>query len=804
MAEGLSEMASRIHRIELLLVPHAGETVDFAARELRDYLIRVTGRPVTLVRQAGLPSASLLIRDCGTGRISLPSAVTPPAEADSYVLHCDRPGSALLAGGSARGLLFGVYGLLEEFLGCRWYGPYEGDEVVPYGGPDPLERLITTTRTMRRSPGFAFCMREFRDLWPAAEEVDARIVDQIAWWAKLRMNCFLFNFHFAHNGPLWERWQSTVLPEVTRRGILLGIGEHGSYPLFLNPGRYAEAHPEWYCEIDGHRIGGFSVPSGGSAQFCTTNEAAVETYVANFVEFARAHPAISVYYPAPNDAGGWCQCARCSTIDISDRYLALTNRVAEALTAYRPDVRVIHLAYANHREPPREVTPHHAVDVDVACWGRDFSYPLTDPRTMPGQANHLDAFYRWIEICRGAATAEGRSRVFYHCKLMRHMWLGPHLRPLDAIDTDIPAAHRMGIEGFDFPMGFPGIRTKALNAYAIARKCWDVRADTAGFVDEHFALAFAGAATAARHAYEAVDSSFTDLRYGRSVALVPADGLPADTWLLRPDAASLETVTQVREAAEAARRQLASALESLRPLTDAGAEETNHRIRRLVTILEQLQMEQALMAGLAQLATLLLSNGTNEGQEYSSSIDALLEQLTVQVDEAASRYRIEDDLAGLLWAGASHHGFANALAAWRTRAEEHAANLRIVVLPGWSVSDFPTTNVQVAKWIDITEHVVGPGSIRVLWRWTGGQLGVTIAETSLWVEREGDRVCLSWDTHSGFAGAMPRSPSYRLLLTQYEPGARYFIMGRLQAYSTRGTLVERGTEGVIELGVPVP
>lgn len=796
-------MASSVHHVELLLEPQAGDTLDFAAREFRDYLIRVTGRPVTLVREhAGLPPASILIRDRGTGRAGLPSAVSHPPDPDSYVLHCDGPGRAILSGGSPRGLLFGVYGVLEEFLGCRWYGPYAGDEILPYSGTEPIERLITTPRTIIRSPDFAFRMREFRDLWPAVEEADALIGDQIAWWAKLRMNCFLVNFHFAYNLPLWERWQSTVLLEVTRRGLLLGIGEHGSYPLFLNPGKYAEPHPDWYCEIDGRRIGGFSVPNGGSAQFCTTNEAAVDTYVANFVEFARSHPAISVYYPAPNDVAGWCQCARCSPIDISDRYLALTNRVAEALTAYRPDMRVIHLAYANHREPPSDVTPHAAVDVDVACWGRDFTYPLTDPRTMPGQANHLDAFHRWIEICRAAATEHGRSRVLYHCKLMRHMWLGPHLKPLKVIDTDIAAAHRMGIEGFDFPMGFTGIRTKALNAYATAHKCWDVRAETAGLLDEYLSLGFEEAASVARRAVETVEASFTDLRYGSSTALVPADGLPAGSWLVRPDAAVSDEVSRVRQAAEEAERRLELALEDLRAAATPAPDNAATRMRQLVTILEQLQTEQALMARFGRLAEMLLDVGTSEVGEGDDPISQCLADLTARVGEAAARYRLDDDLGGLLWAGASHQGFANALAAWRTRAEERSANMRVVVLPGWTVADFPATNAQVTKWVDITEHLACPGPVHVLWRWTGGQLGVSIAETSLWIQRDGEPVCLSWDTHSGFAGASPRSPRYRMLLTEHDSAARYLIMGRLEAYSTRGTLAERGTEGVIELGVP--
>ncbi|MBD3177141.1 MAG: DUF4838 domain-containing protein [Armatimonadia bacterium] len=783
-----------MRRLEVLRSRAASETVAFAAHELARYVVTATGR-ATEVRGARLPEPnSIVLRDVDA-RDREPPNPAPPSGDDAYTVRTG-DGTAVLSGGSPRGLLFAVYGFLHTHLGCRWYGPYGGDQIVPADKADALERLLGTPSAATEDPDFAFRMREFRDFRPDVEGIDDRIIAQVDWWAKLGMDCFLLNFYLAHNERRWERWRETLIPEIARRGLRLGIGEHGSYALFLSPARYAADHPEWYCEIDGQRLGGFQMPKGGQAQFCTTNKGAVATYTENLLAFAAENPEISVFYPAPNDVAGWCQCATCREIPIADRYLGLTNAVAEALERDRPDARVIHLAYANHREPPERTVPHPMVDVDVACWGRDFAYPLRDPRTMPERPDYMHAFERWIEICRSAG---GESRVLYHCKLMRGLWLGPHLLPLEVVDDDMRFVHELGIEGFDFPLAFDGIRTRALNAYAIARKCWDVETDVDTLVDEHFSLTYGEHANSALEACRGVDRAFDDLRYGSSTALVPGEGLPNDHWAnwpQRPPKTAPETMhsTHVRRV-----RELGEAVSCL-PTIDETADPVGARLRDLRTMIEQPQWEQGMLARLSRLAATIPAEAAPGDLELRRTVEEALADLEAHLAEGLEAYSLEDHLAGLLWAGASQAAFERIVPAWREHAENRLEGIEWVVAGHWATEDFVDQPPVISKWQDITELVSCRGPVHVRWRWTGGELGVYVAETSLWRDERGGPVCLDWDMHRGFTGWRDEEPVYRLRLREYDSSARYLVMGRLSAPPGHGTIADRGTHGQIEVG----
>ncbi|MCL4217072.1 MAG: DUF4838 domain-containing protein, partial [Candidatus Hydrogenedentes bacterium] len=495
----------------------AAEPVQFAATELCKYFGEATGLFPETQTVASLANENVLIL---TQSDMEEMDLRHPADddEDAYRIYSTGNGALAFAGRSPRAVLYAVYDFLENELGYRWYFPYPEDKVTPRLSSEALNALLAKQMDREATPAFSFREREFRDVMPLNEQTDTRIVQQIDWWAKLRMNRFLLNFGYALDEGLWKRWKATLIPEIKKRGLLLGLGEHGSYPLFLPPARYARNHPEWYCDIDGRRVPGFQIPDGGWAQFCTSNPDAVNAYLNNFAAFIGANPEVDFYYPAPNDVSKWCECALCRDVSIADRYMRLDNQIAVMFERVKPGTRIMHLAYANHRLPPENTLPHPMIDVDIACWGRDLAYPLCDPRTMPEDADYLDVFRQWKEIC-GRVPGSTQPRVLYHCKLMRHYWLGLHLMPLAVIDDDFACAQDLGLDGFDFPLGFVGIWTKALNTYVVANKCWDPATPARTWTDRFFIDCYGDDANTLQQVYALTEDAFSDLRYGASRTL---------------------------------------------------------------------------------------------------------------------------------------------------------------------------------------------------------------------------------------------------------------------------------------------
>ncbi|HDP34842.1 MAG TPA: DUF4838 domain-containing protein, partial [Candidatus Hydrogenedentes bacterium] len=690
-----------------------------------------------------------------------------------------------------RALLYAVYDFLETSLGYRWYFPYPEDNITPSLSPAAFDRLLQTVEDRETEPAFSFRSREFRDVAPTTDKTDGLIVHQIDWWAKLRMNRFLLNFNYASNTELWARWQTRILPEIKRRGMLVGLGEHGSYPLFLPPHRYANDHPEWYCEIDGKRIGAMHTESGDWAQFCTTNPEAVATYLENFAAFVREHPEVDFYYPAPNDIGLWCECATCRDIPVPDRYMQLNNQVAEKLNAVKPGTRIMHLAYSNHSLPPENTQPHPMIDVDVAVWGRDFSYPLCDPRTMPEDPEYLDLFRNWAALCSGNNNGES-ARLLYHWKIMRHYWLGLHLTPLPVIDEDFNCIRKVGINGFDLPLAYLGIWTKALNAYVVANKTWNPDLSAAALTRRFMADYYGEHADTAQRAYELVAEAFRDKRYGRSLTLA---------WFPDTSKVRAEPLEGLGDNARHAADRLDEALALVKSLQNAPPP-LDSRFQKLHTVIRHARDEQRVLVALDALMQECHAYQQEESEAMRMRALESWDKAKIAADHLASVYSLREDEAGLYWDGASHKQLHDALARWRLLLE--AADWHKI--GEWETEHFNNSTAPITRRFDVTDALQDklPGLVQLRFEYTGGELGASLRGAALLQQdHAGNETTLAEDRHGGFVGYIHENAVYRLNVeTAPPPAPRYILEVELAAYATSGSVAERGCNGAIFLGLP--
>ena len=119
---GTLDLAVRGHAPEYTIV-HAADaspSVKYAAKELRDFTERMTGVRLPIAEVAAATSAALPPKAVFLNMSRLSSQDSRPLNLgdDGFSLKVVQ-GDLLVTGGD-RGVLYGVYELLEKFGGCRW------------------------------------------------------------------------------------------------------------------------------------------------------------------------------------------------------------------------------------------------------------------------------------------------------------------------------------------------------------------------------------------------------------------------------------------------------------------------------------------------------------------------------------------------------------------------------------------------------------------------------------------------------------------------------------------------------------
>jgi hypothetical protein len=637
----------------------APEPVRFAAGELARYLGRLTGDEVTVAEAtAGLWLPLELRLTQGTAApaewapvtAALERQVRPVAEAyatvpgvDAFLWRAAADGISI-AGTNPRSTLYGVYDLLED-LGCRFFGASPDDEVVPSVGGDAIQSLMERRAERFEQATFPYRERHFLE-WIDAEATRR----EIDYAAKRRMNGFAFHIEdFAPDQAAWRIVLDELVPEIARRGLMPGIGEHGGYPLWLPPERYATDHPDWYAQVDGRRVAGFRGPAG-RYQFCTEHPAARATFLDNMEAWLRDNPRIQIMHIAPEDVGRWCECERCAPIPIADRYLRLDNAIADRLHRIRPDIWVTHLVYANHAELPERERPSPHLKISFIPFGRDFAVPITDPRANMGFSTHpwsLELIESWARLCQevGAGFIE-------HTKAFRHRWITFRLLPLPHLEADLRWWQSIGAGGFNAPQEGEGWWVKHLNAYVYARLMWDLDGPAEGLLADYFQRYWGELGAAVREVYEAVAEALPNLAYSRNqpamlpnrgttLRLPPVEHAPAQAAYLERAIARLDAVSQ-RVAELQARGPVDPTID-----------------RRLARLADAITGARAGLAVSLGMRRYLLARGTPRAAEAAAEARAAHEQFAaLQTPE-----RLQ---GGTLWTGAWRRD--DAFAAWEREA----------------------------------------------------------------------------------------------------------------------------------------
>ena len=317
----------------IVLPDGPGPVAQYAAEELRDWTEKLTGTRLPIVTNA-TPERAIYVG--GTEE--------PDLGEDGFRLKSEG-GSIRVIASAARGVLYGVYELLETYGGIGWFSSWH--TVVP-----KCDRFtVPSDLDVRQVPAFEIRDAFFHDALYHSE-----------FGARIRMNENLRSPKDAKYGASSFRCGK-------------GLMAH-TFGTLVPAERYFDSHPDYFSEVDGHRL-------RSRTQLCPTNPDVERVFAANFMAAVRRDPDARYFAVCHDDWQNWCQCPTCRAINEAEgapagTELRFANRMAEILERELPGRMVKFAAYDYTQRPPKSTRARHNVLVEFAPVHCDCSMPLTE------------------------------------------------------------------------------------------------------------------------------------------------------------------------------------------------------------------------------------------------------------------------------------------------------------------------------------------------------------------------------------------------------------------------------------------
>ena len=326
-------------RYSIVIAVDAIPSERYAAEEFQRYLERISGAKLPIVTDAEKTARYEILLGDNVHLRKLRAATVDFSKLGSDGFTLRTVGNHLvIAGGKPRGTLYGVYALLEEKLGVRWFTPEV--EVVPQ-----RQRVSLAALNETQVPALEYREDFWREMMRDAD-----------FAARHRLNGNSYKLEPNHGG----------------RAVVYFPFVHSFDALI--PTNLFTAHPEYFPLINGQRKPGY-------VQRCLTNPDVVKLAIDRVREWIKQHPEATIISVSQNDTINNCQCDPCKALDDAEGSPAATmlkfvNAVAEAIEKDHPNVRIDTLAYQYTRKPPKTIRPHRNVIVRLCSIECCFAHPL--------------------------------------------------------------------------------------------------------------------------------------------------------------------------------------------------------------------------------------------------------------------------------------------------------------------------------------------------------------------------------------------------------------------------------------------
>jgi len=335
-----------------------------AAEKLQEYLERISGFALPFVMD-NAPEVEKEIVIGNTNRYA------PPLEElsdDGFIVRT--VGESIIIAGGQRGTLYGVFGFLEKFLGCRWFSPEV--TIIPktqtVAVPNEID-VLEVPAFLYRSPqiDFASCQ----------DNIDYTLANRV-------------NGHMA-----------TAVADPKYGGILdYQIGNAAA--LITQDAALFSEHPDWFAlnEKDERVFGEYGNP-------CMSNEEVIQFYIDYVLRCVAEAPDIACIGMGLNDSSLSCQCENCKVIyaqegtlgktgESSATQVRLFNRISAALDEAGSNAKMGTHAYAANAEAPQKTRYNDRTVIYFAPIGSCYAHPF-ETCAYKGTVNHRRQLEDWMK-----------------------------------------------------------------------------------------------------------------------------------------------------------------------------------------------------------------------------------------------------------------------------------------------------------------------------------------------------------------------------------------------------------------------
>ena len=477
----------------------ADRTVRFAGRELQRYLKAVFGQtvPVTTRKPRETPGFFL--------SVSSPKKTPGPFNTalDAFTIRAAGTTAVTISGGSPRGLLYGVYALLEQ-IGCRFLSLAPDGEVVP-----ARKRFSFSVIDTQEEP--AFSVRGMMYLVPV-RRYSVAFVD---WAAKNRMNVLRVGSCSWPGTP--KRVRDRFVKAIKDRGLVWAFGYH-SFEYFLRRGRGEDKDISPVVE--------WKLPQG-YYRWCPNDPRKVRELCDGIDRFIEEYPEVDMIDLWPNDGGmmAFCDCPKCVTMNVggewrdpglegvhpggrkpwvSPQHVALIDRVARHMKRRHPDTLLDFLLYVNNTPRPRGYRPPKNTTASFAAFFRDYAQPVGK-----GSTRNRDFARHIRDWC--SALSRDRLAVFEYyltiaaaagCPFYFSGTLGEDMRALER------TGHASGVHSDQFVKGW---RLRPLTFWLYGQYLWNPGQDDSRLLREFCRHYFGPAAAPMRKYFKVLEKRYAGI-----------------------------------------------------------------------------------------------------------------------------------------------------------------------------------------------------------------------------------------------------------------------------------------------------
>lgn len=386
-------------------------------------------------------------------------------------------GSIIIASNKPRGLMYGIYGFLEDYIGIRFY-----TKDFTYI-PKRLKLEVYDEINDIQNP-----VLEYREPW-YVQNLDPD------WHVRNKCNSSSANLNIMHGGKIKY------------------VGFVHTFNSLVPVEEYFDSHPEYFSMIDGKRFRG---ESSGRTQLCLTNEDVLELTVKKIYQWLYINPDTSIISVSQNDWLNSCECPNCAAIDDAEgsksgSLLYFVNKVAEKIEKDFPNVIIDTLAYQYTRKAPKNIKPRSNVVVRLCSIECCFAHPLSECDVMPTGFNlsyKIDNSFandlrEWGKISK-------RLHIWdYVTNYFSYLAPYPNFKVLKENINFFIENNVTGIFEEGNTRGGAAVELNHLRQYLLAKLMWNPKLDVDRIVNEFFSIYFGGAAQAMREYFDLIHAQIT-------------------------------------------------------------------------------------------------------------------------------------------------------------------------------------------------------------------------------------------------------------------------------------------------------